>query len=199
MVKMIIRQKKRQQKIISTTYKFLIFSYFALNIKSKTYSVQIRSNSRISLEYIIFHATLKDRKDIGRPLTFYPHLSNIESPLEEKRLNENNYKGFINLIILALVLSHLRLMWENYIKYGLILTPKNVFNFLFTDNNFIFPAYSLAHMLFAILFTFGVEKIRSKSAYNPLHLIFHIINLGALLIVPLLFHKLRLINACKYY
>ena len=171
--------------------------YFVLHIKSKEYHVMIRSNSRISLEYIIFHSTLKDDKDIGRPLTFYPHLGNIESPLEQKRLNENNYRGFINLIIIALVLSHLRLMWENYVKYGLLFTPRNMVEFFLRNENFIFVSGSFAIMSFSVIFTYFLEIMQKKS--NPFFLLIHFINLIFLLLAPLYFHKYSLIHPCKKY
>lgn len=172
-------------------------TYFILHIKSKKYHIMIRSNSRISLEYIIFHSTLTEDRDIGRPLTFYPHLSNIDSPLEEKRLKENNYRGFINLLIIALVLSHVRLMYENYIKYGILITPQNIFKFVTEHDNFIFLSATILLLSFAVIFTFILEKAASKSKANTPILILHGLNLITLLTVPLLFHKFNLINPCK--
>jgi hypothetical protein len=171
--------------------------FFVLHIKSKTYHVLIRSNSRISLEYIIFHSTLKDDKDTGRPLTFYPHLSNIESPLEEKRLNENNYRGFINLIIIALVLSHFRLMWENYVKYGLLLTPANIIEFATQHENILFVSASIFIMFTSIIITYFLQLAQKK--LSPVFILLHILNLSFLLSAPIYLHKYNLIHPCKIY
>jgi len=173
------------------------FEFFVLQIKSKKYHVSIRSISRISLEYIIFHSTLKDDKDIGRPLTFNPHLSNIESPLEEKRINENNYRGFINLIIIALILSHLRLMWENYNKYGILLTPKNLLHFVLRNDNLQFISASLLIMLTSIILAFLIVKVSTGSKNQAFFLFLQLLNLIFLLSAPLAFHKYDLINPCK--
>jgi hypothetical protein len=174
-------------------------SFFVLNIKSKKYHIMIRSSSRISLEYVIFHSTLKDDKDIGRPLTFYPHLGNIESPLEEKRINENNYRGFINLIIIALVLSHLRLMYENYIKYGLLLTSKNIFNFFGEQNNLVFFSVTFGLISNSVILTFLFEKLSSKAHSHLIYWVLHTLNLTVLLVGPIYMHKYNLINPCKNY
>jgi len=170
---------------------------YILNIKSSKYHIQIRSNDRIPLEYVIFHANLKDEKDIGRPLTFYPHLSNVESPLEEKRLDENNYRGFINLIIIALILSHLRLMWENYVKYGILLTPRNIVKFLLENDNLIFVSACILIGVFSIITSFILVKASSKSKYDFIFNTLHTLNLTFLLCAPLGFHRYNIINPRK--
>ncbi len=175
-------------------------SFFVLNIKSNKYHIMIRSNDRISLEYIIFHSTLKNDKDIGRPLTFYPHLSNIESPLEQKRINENNYRGFINLLIIALILSHLRLMWENYVKYGILLAPMNIIRFMLEYDNFIFLSVSFLIVSFSVITTYLLELATSKSEYKSQFIFttLHTLNLTFLLLAPLSLHRYNLINPSKY-
>jgi hypothetical protein len=161
------------------------FDYFILEIKSSNYDVQIRSTSRISLEYLIFHATQLDKKDIGRPLTFYPHLSNIESPLEEKRLSDQSYRGFINLIVLALVLSHVRLMYENWVKYGLIVSPGNIFSYITEYENVHYFLSIGIIILNVILITFFLELFASRRKTQILTYSLHSVNLSALLLIPL--------------
>jgi hypothetical protein len=142
------------------------------------------------LEYIIFHSSLKDHKDIGRPLTFYPHLSNFESPLEKSRIQQYNYQGFINLIGLALVLSHVRLMYENYLKYGILLSPSNLLKFGIEKGNSIFLTGTLMQMGSAIYLTYLIELFASRSkSTSKLSIILHLTNLLALLIVPLFYHR----------
>ena len=194
--------KKGNKTILNSQNEFSIetkvtpeMTFYILNIKSKSYHVMIRSNSRISLEYIIFHSTLTDEKDIGRPLTFYPHLSNIESPLEEKRINQNNYRGFVNLIVTALILSHFRLMWENYVKYGIIITPQMILSFISGSENLPFFLVTFGLSLFAVMVTFQLEKFSSRSKI-PLD-IFHAINLSVLLILPISLHNLIIVNPSK--
>lgn len=55
------------------------------------------------------------------------HVDIVASPLS-KDSPEQNYRGFLNLAILLLVVNNLRLIFENFLKYGfLISTPgKNV-------------------------------------------------------------------------
>ena len=194
--------KKGHRMVLAEENEFTIeekkaddLEFYVLHIKSKAYHISIRSNSRISLEYIIFHSTLKDDKDTGRPLTFYPHLSNIESRLEEKRQHQNNYRGFINLIVIALILSHLRLMWENYVKYGLLLTPTNMVKFALQNDNLLFVSSSTLIISFSIVVTYLLEKVQKKS--SDVFIMLHLLNLGFLLSSPLLFHKYNLINPSK--
>ena len=172
-------------------------TFYILHIKSKSYHVMIRSNSRISLEYIIFHSTLTDEKDIGRPLTFYPHLSNIESPLEEKRLNDNNYRGFVNLIVTALIISHLRLMWENYVKYGIMITPHKIISFISGSENLPYTLIIFGLSLFAVAATFQIEKISSSSKSKFPYEIFHAINLATLLILPISLNRYVTVDPSK--
>ncbi len=175
-------------------------TFFTLTIKTNQHEVIIRSNSRISLEYIIFHATQKEDRDIGRPLTFCPHLSNIESPLEQKRINENNYRGFFNLIVIALVLSHLRLMYENYTKYGILIIPRKVFDFLIQDDNFVYLLTCIGITSTSIIVAFMLEKLASSfQSRNRTSLVLqflHGVNLIGLLLVPLKCHDYGLVNPC---
>jgi len=172
-------------------------TFYILHIKSKSYHVMIRSINRISLEYIIFHSTLTDEKDIGRPLTFYPHLSNIESPLEEKRLGENDYRGFVNLIVTVLILSHFRLMWENYVKYGIMITPLKIFSFLSEYENLMFIMAIFLLSCIVIIITFRVEVMASRSKFKVPFDLLHTLNLGSLLIIPIYLHKYKIVNASK--
>jgi diacylglycerol O-acyltransferase-1 len=124
----------------------------------------------------------------------------MESPLEEKRLKENNFRGFINLIIIALILSHVRLMWENYVKYGLLLTPQNLIKFVSQNDNLIFLPSSIFIMTNAIVLTFLFEKMASKyKTTSGLIVVLHTLNLTFLLGAPLLFHKRNLINPSKLF
>jgi len=172
---------------------------YVLNIKSKSYHVMIRSNSRISLEYIIFHSTLTNEKDIGRPLTFYPHLSNIESPLEEKRLKDNDYRGFVNLILTALILSHFRLMWENYIKYGFMITPQIILSFFKDFGNLFYILLIFILSVFCVVVTYQIEKVSSRSNLRAPFKFLHFINLTILLLFPIYLHKYGIVHPSKIY
>jgi len=194
-----IYQENTEFTIEEKKYQDVIFNI--LVIKSDKNEVSIRSTSRISLEYIIFHSTQEEQKDKGRPLTFYPHLSNVESPLEHIRLKRNNYRGFINLIGLVLALTHLRLILDNYTIYGIIKTPKYFFKFICEEENLIFLCGSFIIGFTAVVLTFLFEIIASKSKYVSIYPysinIFHGLNLCGLLLLPLQFHKYKLINPSK--
>lgn len=170
------------------------YKYFILTIKSPVYTVQIRAISRITLEYFIYHSIQKDPVDIGRPLTFYPHLTNFESPLVDKNLKQNNYQGFFNLIILALFLTHLRLIMDNFKKYGPILTPSYIFGIASNYKNYLFIILSALLVSIVTIFTYFIEKLASQSPKLKRTDILRIINISSLVIIPLFFHKWNLIT-----
>lgn len=170
------------------------YKYYILTISSTKYKVQIRAVSRISLEYFIYHAMQKDPVDTGRPLTFYPHLSNFEAPLVEKRLKENNYQGFFNLILLALFLTHLRLIYSEFIKYGLLLTPQYVYSIVSDYKNSLFILLSVILVSIVTVLTYLIEHFASTNRKLKRIYVFHAFNLFGLVTVPILFHKLNIIT-----
>ena len=60
--------------------------YYVLTIKGKEQTVYVRAGQKISLEYIIYNAQQNNYQDYGRPMTFVPHLINVESPLYHTRI-----------------------------------------------------------------------------------------------------------------
>jgi len=172
------------------------YKYYVLIIESSKYRVKIRANSRISLEYIIYHATQKDVKDTGRPLTFYPHLSNFEAPLIEENLKQNNYQGFLNLILLIVFLTNLDLIYRNFLKYGFLLTPSYIISIVSNWKNFFFIFLSCILVLINTILTYGIEKFASttKNYHLKRIYVFHIFNIASLLIFPLFLHKFHIIT-----
>jgi diacylglycerol O-acyltransferase-1 len=130
-------------------------------------------------------------------LTFYPHLSNIESPLEEARLKQGNFRGFMNLIALALVISHVRLMWENYIKYGFMISPVGLVSNLIERNNVIYLSCVGVLCLNVIMLTFFLEVYASKNKKNGIVYIIHFFNLTCLLVFPIYFQRINQVNPSK--
>jgi len=179
---------------IKNFIKIKINRSFILHVESPTYHIQIRTYSKLPLEYIIFHSSINKDEDIGRPLTNNPHLSHIISPLEAENYMKQNYKGFLNLIILALVVSHLRLMYENYMKYGWLISPKYIFSFLSESNNFIYLTASFTLIFCSIFLAFLTEKALGRYKNNIILKIIHLLNLSFLLIFPVYMHKFKIVN-----
>jgi diacylglycerol O-acyltransferase-1 len=140
---------------------------------------------------------MKEDEDIGRPLTNNPHLSHINSPLEGENYMNQNYRGFLNLIILALVVSHLRLMYENYLKYGILISPKNIYSFISEPNNFVYLTASFALIFSSIFLTFLIEKALGRYKNNVILKLMHFANLSFLLIFPVYMHKYKIVNPGK--
>lgn len=125
--------------------------------------------------------------DVGRPLTFNPHLSTSESPITGAATESLNYQGFINLMIISLIVSHIRLMYENYIKYGWMFSP-SAFSWLVEPKTIAFIIGIFSVIGSSILVNFTLESMFSKLNYWIFNLL-HILNFSALLAVPVLFHK----------
>jgi len=140
---------------------------------------------------------MKEDEDIGRPLTNNPHLSHILSPLEADNYMNQNYRGFLNLIILALVVSHLRLMYENYLKYGLLISPRYIYSFVSEPNNFVYLTASGLSIFSAIVLTFLIEKALGRHKNNFLLKLIHAANLLFLLFFPVYMHKFKIVHPGK--
>lgn len=140
---------------------------------------------------------MRKDEDIGRPLTNNPHLSHIVSPLESEIYHTQNYRGFLNLLILALVVSHLRLMYENYMKYGLLISPINIIGFLFSGSNFIYLTASMILVISSILIVFLTEKAFGKYRNSLILKILNFMTLLFLLVFPLYMHRFKIVNPGK--
>ena len=140
---------------------------------------------------------MRKDEDIGRPLTNNPHLSHIVSPLESEIYHTQNYRGFLNLLILALVVSHLRLMYENYLKYGLLISPINIIGFLFSGSNFIYLTASMILILSSIIMVFLIEKAFGKYRNSLILKILNLLTLLFLLVFPIYMHKFKIVNPGK--
>ena len=167
--------------------------YYILTISNDNVYIKIRAVSRISLEYIIFHATQKDPKDTGRPLTFYPHLSNFQAILDEENSKKNKYTGLFNLVLLCLFLTHFRLIFKNVKNIGILLTPQYLMKiFSFQNNLFVF--LTIGHVVTVIFFTYLIEKLASTNENFKKIYIMHCFNIAYLLFIPLFFHKINIIS-----
>lgn len=167
--------------------------FHVLEIKSKTHKVSIRANQKISLEYIIYNSEQSHENDMGRPMTFVPHLINVDSPLDEKRVSNFQFKGIINLMVVALVVSHLRLMFDNFKKSGWLLTTEGM-HLIFDIENIIYIAISGGQLIFAILFTYIVEKNASLIKVPLIINLLHTANIVLLLACPFIIKAFGLYN-----
>ena len=90
-------------------------------------------------------------------------------------------------MIIILFFSQFRLMYENYLKYGMIISPKNILGYLSSRNNLIYLLCSGSIFLFCIISCFIIEKLLSRNNKKSLYVL-HALNLGILLTGPLIFH-----------
>jgi hypothetical protein len=105
----------------------------------------------------------------------------------------------MNLIALALVLSHVRLMWENYMKYGFMISPVGIVSFICERNNLIYLSSVFVLCINVIMMTFFLEVYASKNKKNTLVYFLHIMNLTALIVLPLYFQKWHDVNPSNGY
>ena len=138
---------------------------------------------------------MRNLEDIGRPLVNNPHLSNIISPLELENYSKQNYRGFLNLLILVLIVGNIRLMFENYMKYGLLIYPMDSIRYIFDGKNLTYLISNILLILSSIILCFLIEKAISKNRKNPLLNYIHACNLFLLLFFPIYMHKFRIVNA----
>lgn len=167
--------------------------YHVLRIKGSNEDVFIRAQNKISLEYIVYNSIQTNEKDFGRPMTFIPHLVNIESVLEKGRVDKFNFKGLINLVVIALVFSHIRLIFDSFKKYGFLVTL-NVFEYDHKD--FLILAISAYMNIFSIVLCFLIERLAAQvgSKKENLITICHTFNIIVLLSLPIFLHKFKLYN-----
>ena len=93
----------------------------------------------------------------------------------------------MNLMGLILFFSQFRLIWENYLKYGFIISAKNIMLYISAKNNIIYISCCFSIFLFCIITCFIIEKLLSRRDIRILYIL-HVINLGFLLTGPLIFH-----------
>ncbi|KAJ8303014.1 hypothetical protein KUTeg_019410 [Tegillarca granosa] len=97
----------------------------------------------------------------------------------------NNYRGFLNLCIILLVLANARLFLENILKYGILIDPIQVVQ-VFLSQPYSWPNACLLLMSNVfILITFYTEKLLSKDILSEKAALFiHSTTLSSSLIVP---------------
>jgi diacylglycerol O-acyltransferase-1 len=142
---------------------------------------------------------MKNLEDIGRPLTNNPHLSHVISPLEMENVSKQNYRGFLNLLILVLVVANIRLMFENYMKYGLLIYPLDIIRYFIEKNNLIYLIANTLLISASVILCFLIEKALAKSRNNYFLRAMHAGNLFFLLFFPIYMHKFKIVNAGKFF
>jgi len=96
-------------------------------------------------------------------------------------------------MIIALVVSNLRLMYESYLKYGILSAP---FEIILELKTFIFLSLTALLIVICVLITFLAESVAHKLNSYILNTI-HFINLTALICVPISFYNCDLIHPSK--
>jgi hypothetical protein len=144
---------------------------------------------------------MKNLEDIGRPLTNNPHLSHVISPLEMENVSKQNYRGFLNLLILVLIVANIRLMFENYMKYGLLIYPLDIIRYILERNNLIYLIANTFLFSASIILCFLIEKALAKSRNNYDYFLraMHVGNLFFMLYFPIYMHKFKIVNAGKFF
>jgi hypothetical protein len=168
-------------------------NYHILQIKSKEKLVQIRAQEKISLEYIIYNSEQSHERDMGRPMTFVPHLINVDSVLDANRVGDFKFNGIINLVVVALIFSHLRLMFDNFKKSGLLLS-KEGFETIFSHDNVLYVLVSGGMTLSSIFICYTIEKLAPLIKVPAIINLLHTANITYLLSCPFVISKLGLYN-----
>jgi diacylglycerol O-acyltransferase-1 len=108
------------------------------------------------------------------------HKQESPSPLSSNS-NEQNFRGFFNLAGIVLVVSNLRLVLENLLKYGLLINMRVMDNYI----DLMDLSWALSLPVFAtvalILEKLGAKRILSERSL----MILNILNIGSLLIIPI--------------
>jgi diacylglycerol O-acyltransferase-1 len=87
------------------------------------------------------------------------HVNAHHSPLS-KEAPVQDYRGFVNLAMLLLFVSNLRLVFENYMKYGVLLTdPLNGI----PNQDYVYFAQCMVVAVLNILTSYALEKIAVAS------------------------------------
>jgi hypothetical protein len=157
--------------------------YYVLAIKSKEHNVFVRADQKIALEYIIYNSQQKNMKDMGRPMTFVPHLINVDSVLYHTRIKNFQFQGLINLVVVALIFSHIRLMYDSFMKTGLMLSTQGFLS-TFTRTSIEVTAMYAFFIIFGIFNCFFIEKLASIIKNRKITYFLNFINFTILLSVP---------------
>ncbi|GAB6020764.1 Diacylglycerol O-acyltransferase 1 [Chamberlinius hualienensis] len=130
--------------------------------------------------------TLKEKKERAKQPDKPVHRPN--DSLLSSSSGYENYRGFLNLCIVLLVLSNGRVALENFIKYGILVDPFMWVRF-FLQEPFYWPALNLITVVNVfILVGFAIEKWLSKQIISErVGRITHFINCAAVLIFPVVY------------
>lgn len=82
----------------------------------------------------------------------------------DTRISSHNYKGIINLIILMLIVSHTRLMLENIMKYGLLVSLKPMELLLNIKSSDCIPVLLLALLFLTHAFVAYMNEVLAKNS-----------------------------------
>ncbi|KAJ3221257.1 hypothetical protein HK099_003665 [Clydaea vesicula] len=126
--------------------------------------------------------TTADKKKTRFSHNYLTHTTIRASPLS-KESPEQNYRGFLNLLILSLFVLLLRLAIENYTKYGLLITLPKLTGSKAEDFEWCF--YSMTYTLMSVSFAFFIENIAILTKSENLTFFLNVCNLNLCLIVPI--------------
>lgn len=123
--------------------------------------------------------TMKASKHKGIRERYVFHETNRASLLSTEAPAQN-YRGLINLIMLVLFVSHIRMILENMLKYGILI------NVTSTSIEWWFAIPTLLSYNFFVGVAFYLEKaVKAKTITEKRCTIFHVINCIAVLATPI--------------
>jgi diacylglycerol O-acyltransferase-1 len=121
--------------------------------------------------------------DVRNSLTYLPH-TRVSISLFSSEAESPNYRGFLNLGAIVVIVANLRLIIENIMKYGLLLQIPSPSEFLIDYRKW--PCLSmLIFLLVPIYLTYFIEAVLAlRIKNNFLIWLLHVINISAVLTLP---------------
>lgn len=103
------------------------------------------------------------------------HIKSALSPLSsETRPNDQNYRGFFHLGVIILIMTHIRIIYDNFMKYGWLMQYQgtNSPSIDFFEENFAPVMKCLLSWMASIVFSLLVEKLAARHILQSEALIF---------------------------
>ncbi|KAM3132959.1 hypothetical protein pb186bvf_014955 [Paramecium bursaria] len=120
--------------------------------------------------------------DYMGPLAFQPVRTERPSLLSTDS-DHQNYRGFINLAFMILIANHIRLILENFIKYGVLFN--NMFSIQLGPSNTGQTLSAILYLAFSILIGYGLQILQFKLNINTgIIKLLNTINIGLTFVIP---------------
>ena len=115
---------------------------------------------------------------------FEAHKTETPSPLSSESPS-SNYRGFFNLAAIILFVTNFRLIIENLLRYGFLLSPPNPFLVLYDYRNW--PCLSMLMFLqLFVAFAYFLEKRAAQVLSDKCVFVLHVLNVCTVIVLPLM-------------